>query len=112
MRSGSGTSAVIHRNTDVFSGRLVRRLLLSSTFRGGLRRDAVVAVVQTAVNTRRIGNLWQQPLSGEQPTQLTHFNEAEIFYLAMSADGSHMAIVRGTTVSDVVLLTSADGANH
>jgi hypothetical protein len=48
MRSGSRTSAVIHRNTDVFRGRVVRRLLLSSTFRGGLRRDAVVAVVQTA----------------------------------------------------------------
>ena len=63
------------------------------------------------VNTRGIGNLWQQPLSGEEPTQLTHFNEAEIFYFAMSPDGSHLAIVRGTTVSDVVLLTSADVPN-
>jgi Tol biopolymer transport system component len=64
------------------------------------------------VNTRGVGNLWQQPLSGESPTQLTHFNEAEIFYFAMSPDGSRMAIVRGTTVSDVVLLTSADVVKH
>ena len=63
------------------------------------------------VNTRGVGNLCQQPLSGEEPTQLTHFNEAEIFYFAMSPDGSHLAIVRGTTVSDVVLLTSADVPN-
>jgi serine/threonine protein kinase len=64
------------------------------------------------VNTRGVGNLWKQPLSGEPPTQLTHFNEAQIFYFAMSSDGSRLAIVRGTTVSDVVLMTNAAVANR
>jgi len=47
-------------------------------------------------------------LSGELPTQLTHFNDAEMFYFAMSPDGSRMAVVRGATFSDVMLLTGVD----
>ena len=48
----------------------------------------------------------------EPPTQITRFNESEIFYFAISPDGSRIAVVRGTTVSDVVLLTNADAASH
>ena len=52
-----------------------------------------------------VGNLWQQPLDGGKPRQLTHFTSEEIFNYAWSRDGKHLAVTRGTQKSDVVLIT-------
>jgi hypothetical protein len=48
MLSMSRTSAVIHRNTEVFNGQVMRPAVAVIHAAGRLRRDAVVAVVQTA----------------------------------------------------------------
>jgi Tol biopolymer transport system component len=50
-----------------------------------------------------VGNVWRQPLSGSPSTQLTNFAAEEIFDLAVSRDG-HLAISRGRSLSDVVLI--------
>jgi len=49
-------------------------------------------------------NIWEQPLTGENPTQLTHFNSGQIFNFSLSADGNHLLLTRGEISSDVVLI--------
>jgi Tol biopolymer transport system component len=51
-------------------------------------------------------NLWQQPLDGSPGKQLTSFQAEHIWDYHWSPDGSRLAIVRGHTDSDVVLIRS------
>ncbi len=48
-------------------------------------------------------NLWNQPVSGGPPHQITHFPDRVIAF-AWSPDGKQLAFTRATTSSDVVLL--------
>jgi Tol biopolymer transport system component len=57
-------------------------------------------------NRRNPGNLWRQPIAGGPATQLTRFTNDVIFSFAFSHDGTQVAIARGSTISDVVLITS------
>jgi serine/threonine protein kinase/Tol biopolymer transport system component len=50
-----------------------------------------------------IDNLWNQPLDGAQPTQLTHFESGQINSFAWSRDG-RLALSRGVETRDVVLV--------
>ena len=51
-----------------------------------------------------VGNIWVQPLDGSAPRALTNFTSEEIRDFNWSADGKELAVVRGHTDSDVVLL--------
>jgi Tol biopolymer transport system component len=51
-------------------------------------------------------NIWVTPLDGSPARQLTHFSSGQIFNFCFSPDGKSIAIARGSTPSDVVLLTS------
>jgi Tol biopolymer transport system component len=51
-------------------------------------------------------NLWQQPIAGGKPVQLTHFPSGEIFRFSWSLDRKRLLFTRGSTTSDVVLLTN------
>ncbi len=51
-----------------------------------------------------VDNLWQQPLDGSAGKQLTSFKAEHIWDYHWSPDGSRLALVRGHTDSDVVLL--------
>ena len=51
-----------------------------------------------------VGNLWNQPLDEGEPVQLTFFTEDVIGNFAWSPDGRQLAVSRGNTTSDVVLL--------
>ncbi|MGC1090161.1 MAG: protein kinase, partial [Candidatus Acidiferrum sp.] len=51
-------------------------------------------------------NVWSYPLVGkQQPQQLTHFLSGNIFGIALSPDGSKLAMSRGTITSDAVLFS-------
>jgi eukaryotic-like serine/threonine-protein kinase len=50
------------------------------------------------------GNLWLQPLDGSPGKQLTNFKAEQIVEFHWSFDGSKLALLRGHTDSDVVLL--------
>jgi len=54
-----------------------------------------------------IANIWNQPLSGGQPKQLTNFKSELIFSYDWSRDGERLVCERGTETSDVVLITDA-----
>jgi DNA-binding winged helix-turn-helix (wHTH) protein/Tol biopolymer transport system component len=51
-------------------------------------------------------NIWQQPIAGGKSTQLTRFTSGKIFRFNWSIDRKHLLLSRGSTTSDVVLLTN------
>jgi Tol biopolymer transport system component len=54
-----------------------------------------------------VANIWSQPIDGGNPVQITHFKSDSIFRFAWSRDGKHLALDRGVTISDVVLINDA-----
>jgi Tol biopolymer transport system component/TolB-like protein len=54
--------------------------------------------------TDGVSNIWQQPIDGSAPVQITNFTTGRIFNFAFSADGSQLALSHGTLNSDVVLI--------
>ena len=51
-----------------------------------------------------VSNIWQQPLSSSAPTQITSFQENQIFDYGWSQDGEKLACLRGRAWSDAYLL--------
>ncbi len=51
-------------------------------------------------------NLWEQPLAGGPPRQITKFTSGRIFDFNWTADGKHLLLSRGEVTSDVVLLSN------
>jgi Tol biopolymer transport system component len=56
------------------------------------------------VRENGIDNLWLQPLDGSKGKQITDFNSEHIFDFHWSFDGKQLALVRGHTDADVVLI--------
>jgi TolB protein len=54
----------------------------------------------------RVSNLWEQPLDGGQPAQLTNFKTDQVFQFDRSRDGKRLALARGREGSDVVLISN------
>jgi eukaryotic-like serine/threonine-protein kinase len=55
-----------------------------------------------------IDNLWLQPLDGSKGKQITDFTSERIYDFHWSFDGKQLALVRGHTDSDVVLIRDAE----
>jgi Tol biopolymer transport system component/DNA-binding winged helix-turn-helix (wHTH) protein len=53
-----------------------------------------------------VGNIWQQPIAGDSPKQLTDFKTDRIFRFAPSPDGKRMVYSRGVETNDVVLISN------
>jgi Tol biopolymer transport system component len=51
-----------------------------------------------------VSNLWAQPIDGGKPRKLTSFTSDRIFGFDFSHDGKQIAVSRGTTTGDVVLI--------
>ena len=51
-----------------------------------------------------ISNLWEQPLSGGKPKQLTHFTSGQIFDFNWTLDHTRLLLTRGSENRDAVLL--------
>ena len=50
-------------------------------------------------------NLWAQSVSGGPPRALTHFTADGVSWFAWSRDGKQIAITRGTSIQDAMLVT-------
>jgi eukaryotic-like serine/threonine-protein kinase len=61
------------------------------------------AVVYTT-RSNGVDNLWLQPLDGSKGKQITNFTSERIYDFHWSFDGKQLALVRGHTDSDVVLI--------
>ncbi len=54
-------------------------------------------------------NLWNQPIDGGPPRRITNFDAGGIFSFAWSRDGKHLAVVRGSRSSDIVMISNFRG---
>lgn len=54
-------------------------------------------------------NIWSQPISGGEATQLTEFGQDQIFAFAWAPDGKTLALVRGVNAKSVVLMKGLQG---
>ncbi len=58
-------------------------------------------------------NLWNYPLNGGSPKQLTHFNSSDqILFFDWSADGKNLICLRGLKTNDAIYLTHGSDLNH
>ena len=56
------------------------------------------------VDRRNLSSIWSVSVTGGLPKLLTDFKAGRIFNFAWSRDGKHLALARGDTTSDVVLI--------
>jgi serine/threonine protein kinase/Tol biopolymer transport system component len=57
------------------------------------------------LNRDGVTNLWEQPLDGSAPRQLTYFTSEGVLTHAWSRDGKQLAVARSKITSDVVLIS-------
>jgi Tol biopolymer transport system component len=54
----------------------------------------------------RATNIWEQPLSGNAPVQLSKFPNGEMFAFSWSMDGKQLAFSRGQRKTDVIRMSN------
>ena len=62
--------------------------------------------LQYGLTRNGASNLWEQPLSGGPPRQITNFASDRIFDFAWSRDGKQLLLIRGNVTSDVILISN------
>jgi Tol biopolymer transport system component len=68
-------------------------------------RSLTFSVIQKGASS-----VWTQPLEGGPPRQLTNFETGSILWLVWSPDGKQLALVRGRSTSDAVLISNFLGS--
>ncbi len=53
-----------------------------------------------------IANIWEQPVAGGAPHRISDFSSQQMFSFARSRSSNHLAMARGQTRSDVVLISN------
>ena len=66
--------------------------------------DARALVYQGQQSGIPFDNIWRQPIDGGKPQQITNFTSDEIYNFALSRDGKQIALSRGLSATDVVLI--------
>lgn len=61
--------------------------------------------LQFIVKRSGVENIWQQPLDGGSPKQITNFTADRIFSYDWSDDGKMLAVIRGAWTADMILLS-------
>jgi Tol biopolymer transport system component/predicted Ser/Thr protein kinase len=56
------------------------------------------------ITTGGVENVWRQPLAGGKPVQLTKWASDSISNFAWSRDGKQLAVARGATTTDILLM--------
>jgi DNA-binding winged helix-turn-helix (wHTH) protein/Tol biopolymer transport system component len=72
----------------------------------GIRWSPQGKGMQYALTQNGTTNIWEQPLAGGVPKQITKFSSGRIFDFNWTADGTQLLVTRGETTSDVILLTN------
>jgi len=88
------------------TGQLVKKIEFQRPRMGLVRFSRDGKSIVYPIRENNADNLWQQPLDGSTGRQLTSFKSEHIWDYHWSPDGSKLAMVRGHTDSDVVLIRS------
>ena len=73
---------------------------------GGPRWSPDGKSLQYLLTRNNATNLWEQPVAGGAPKQITTFSSGQIFDFNWTADRKQLLITRGEITSDVVLLSN------
>jgi Tol biopolymer transport system component len=72
----------------------------------GLRWSPNQKGLQFLLTKNGATNVWEQPLAGGAPRQITNFTSGRIFDFAWTRDGKQLLLARGENTSDVVLISN------
>jgi eukaryotic-like serine/threonine-protein kinase len=86
------------------SGKALRTFEYDPRHRGELRFSPDGKGIVYPVREKGVDNLWEQPLDGGPGRQLTNFTALKIYSYQWSPDGKSLALVRGDSPSDLVLI--------
>ena len=73
---------------------------------GGMRWSPDGKGLQYLLTRSGATNIWEQPLTGGDPHQVTKFTSGHIFSFAWSRDGKQLLLAKGNESSDVVLISN------
>jgi Tol biopolymer transport system component len=90
--------------TSVDSGLVLRTLEYDPRHRGQPRFSPDGKGVVYPIREKGADELWLQPLDGGRGRQLTNFGSLKIYSYQWSPDGKSLALVRGDSPSDLVLI--------
>ena len=71
---------------------------------GGLRWAPAEMALDYYLTRGGVSNIWRQPLGGGHPKQITDFKSERVYSFDWSRDGKQLALARGTTSQDVILI--------
>jgi Tol biopolymer transport system component len=89
------------------SGQILRTLQYDSRHNGQLRFSPDGKGIVYPIREKGVDNLWLQPLDGGAGRQVTNFTSLNIYSYQWSADGKNLALVRGDSPTDLVLIQDA-----
>ena len=89
------------------SGQVLRTFEYDPRHSGQLRFSPDGKAIVYPIREKGVDNLWLQPLDGGPGRQLTNFDSLKIYSYQWSLDGKRLALVRGDSPSDVVLIQDA-----
>ncbi|HLZ39674.1 MAG TPA: protein kinase [Candidatus Sulfotelmatobacter sp.] len=89
------------------SGQILRRFEYDPRHQGQLRFSPDGKGIVYPVREKGVDNLWLQPLDGGPSRQLTNFASLKIYSYQWSPDGKSLALVRGDSPSDLVLIQNS-----
>ena len=92
---------------SVESGAVLRTLEFDPRHVGYVRFSPDGKGVVYAVREKGVDNLWLQPLDGGPGRQITNFSALKIYSYQWSQDGKSLALVRGDSPTDLVLIQDA-----
>ena len=72
----------------------------------GLRWSPSGKALQYRLTRNGASNIWEQPLAGGPPRQITNFTSGLIFAFAWSRDGNQLLLAKGNESSDVILISN------
>jgi Tol biopolymer transport system component len=62
--------------------------------------------IQYRLTRNGASNIWEQPVAGGPPRQITNFTSGLIFDFSWSLDGKQLLLARGNETSDVILISN------
>jgi len=86
------------------SGKLLHTMEYDPRHDGQLRFSPDGKGIVYPIREKGIDNLWRQPLDGGPGRRLTNFTSLKIYSYQWSPDGKSLALVRGDSPSDLVLI--------
>jgi Tol biopolymer transport system component len=86
------------------SGKALLTFEYDPRHRGILRFSPDGKGIVYPIREKGVDNLWLQPLDGGPGRQLTNFTTLKIYWYQWAVDGKSLALVRGDSPSDLVLI--------